>query len=846
MAESDKTLNRFKEELTCPICKNIFEEPKTLSCLHSFCEGCLSRHIKKRPLDDEPGAQDNRAMVPCPLCKEVQVLDKPDVSLVKTNLGYKNMVEHLSLENRVRAGCVPSANGGAGDAPICDRCDGSKVVAFCKTCNDRLCEKCREAHRREKPYKSHNVTSLDDVSSSSGSDDSQIVTHYTWRCEKHVGFEGPKQLIEVLIYCKTCDEMICRECSLVEPHGNHDKFEAKKVIDECKKPIRENEGKVKLVKEKFTGFIAEMRDLQNRLKKHRDAAETQINERVKAIHKKLEKDKQELLVKVDRIFNSKNKRLEDQIKELERIEETLKDSRKMVNSTLEVGIPAEILFLKTQFIERMQFLFDKYDPYDRRPRENDILKFNANRKFDFSGALGTVAADPFPSAFTVEALENVHFIQGVKTPITVTCRDIVGTPRPITQNIKSLKVELCFPTNGDTVLGQVEKDVENGTYAVEFEPIMHGKHELKVNVVVGNEEKNIPIEGSPFKVKVSHPIVNEIEAENRVIPGLEHPWGIAVKCAVKHEDGVGGGAGEDGGDIGDGGAERGEDGAREGGARVGDKESDIIAISDVGTHRIAVITKNNFQNPQWIGMEGDGDLQFNSPRGIAFDLNGDIAVVEKDNCRVQIVSVEGVFKFKFGKKGLKNGEFERPTDIVVNKDGIMFVSDSNSNRIQYFKPNGEFLGHFGKQGPLNTPYALACDGLGRILITEQNRNRIQCWNSATTSNSLEGDSSTLDDSSSSSGSLSGQDDFECVFKSDGFFEPVGIACHPESEYIVVTEMKKHRVSILDKNGRLLRQLGQKGMGDNEFTAPMGINVLGDSRMIICDCGKKKILIFNIV
>lgn len=185
MGENEKTLTGFKEELTCSICAELFIEPKTLSCLHTFCEGCLSKHIKERPLDEDPLAQDVREKVPCPLCKHVHQLDRPDVSLVKTNRGYKNMVEHLSLEEKVRAGCGSSESGG--EPAKCDRCDDDSIpVAFCKTCNQRLCDKCRDSHVREKALKSHKVTLLDDISSSSsGERDAQMVTHYTWKCEKH-------------------------------------------------------------------------------------------------------------------------------------------------------------------------------------------------------------------------------------------------------------------------------------------------------------------------------------------------------------------------------------------------------------------------------------------------------------------------------------------------------------------------------------------------------------------------------------------------------------------------------------------------------------------------------------
>ncbi|CAI8020711.1 E3 ubiquitin-protein ligase TRIM71 [Geodia barretti] len=485
---------------------------------------------------------------------------------------------------------------------------------------------------------------------------------------------------EVGVYCKTCGEMICTRCGIIEPHGRHEKFDAEQILEKeqiegedevYKSRIIRHEKKVEGVHGNFSLFICEMKELQTRLKEHQTTARTEIESRLKEIQTQLEKDKETLAAKVDQIFEAKSKRLEDQIEELQRIEAILNDSRERITNTLAMGIPSEILFNMKYFIKRSESLFDQYDTYDRTPRENDILQFSPNVEFDLSGAIGTVAADPFPEAFTLDGLDSIHFIQGKEAPLIVTCRDIAGTPRPIKHDIK---VELCPPGNGEALQGTVERDVDKGTYRVKLQPNSQGDHELKVSVVVGNEEKCVPITGSPFKVRVSRPLLGGIEAENIAIAGLQNPWGVAVWHGAKPEGregedgepgGAGGGAGSEGAGV------RNDDGAggQDDAAGAGNAENgEVVAITDIGTHRLLIVTNNDFQNPRWIGKEGggegDGNSEFNSPRGVAFNQNGEIVVVDKDNCRVQVISAEGDFKSKFGTRGSENGEFRRPTDVV--------------------------------------------------------------------------------------------------------------------------------------------------------------------------------------
>ena len=64
-----------RQEVTCAICLELLDDPKSMPCLHTYCKKCLMEAVAKRPHDpDLP--QDGQA-INSPLCKaEVTLPDK--------------------------------------------------------------------------------------------------------------------------------------------------------------------------------------------------------------------------------------------------------------------------------------------------------------------------------------------------------------------------------------------------------------------------------------------------------------------------------------------------------------------------------------------------------------------------------------------------------------------------------------------------------------------------------------------------------------------------------------------------------------------------------------------------
>ena len=76
----DGWVEKMKEEITCPICREVFVEPKQLpGCLHTFCNGCIVMIFKR-----------NSACTPeCPLCR----IPLPDLDSIKRDFHMEGFVQ---------------------------------------------------------------------------------------------------------------------------------------------------------------------------------------------------------------------------------------------------------------------------------------------------------------------------------------------------------------------------------------------------------------------------------------------------------------------------------------------------------------------------------------------------------------------------------------------------------------------------------------------------------------------------------------------------------------------------------------------------------------------------------
>src|SRR6184192_2183154 len=139
------------------------------------------------------------------------------------------------------------------------------------------------------------------------------------------------------------------------------------------------------------------------------------------------------------------------------------------------------------------------------------------------------------------------------------------------------------------------------------------------------------------------------------------------------------------------------------------------------------------------GGRGGGKGEFDLPKGICVDGNGNILVADTDNGRIEKFDPTGAFLSTIGTKGSGNGQLGQPNGIAVDRAGNIYVAEvAHNHRVQKLAPNGTFIaewapGFYGPRriaiGPDDSLYVVD-QGLTRIVKFSPDGRVLTTWGSA--------------------------------------------------------------------------------------------------------------------
>ena len=679
---------KLEEQLTCPVCLDLYTDPKTLPCLHSFCQECL------KGLPQEREARGDTYYLSCPTCRQRTEVPIEGVGAFPVAFQLKNLKEIAqSLKNEVSDPQQVTCNDH--DKPL---------DMFCVTCETVICHYCA-FHT----HKDHKHALISDC----------YPKHYQMLHDSLKPVKGKKQTLK-----KVLSDLAERE-GQIRKRGEGVLEEIHQMVEEMIGILRQSERKLteqvkRVTDAKLQVLSGQTKSVQTSLNLLEDV-EDYVEQSLKTgTHQQVLSSKKQMMEHMSEVTAQIN------VEELRPIEKDdlrlIKDSAEALKSLHHIGTVSY-----TALQECKVKIFE-------------VEKSLKEKKVSFS--LSMEAQDSSLVSVPVSSLRCSLVPVGkgdqpIHTTVTTTSTH-PGVYRihcnPLTHGTHTVKVQVYDVQLEDTSLFiPFNPCLDNitpvrtitGLYSPWRVAVSDDGHVIVTErggncvTILDNEGKKVKSfggKGEMGDVKFSSPRGIAITPDNiilvsDVIHGIQ-------KISM------------DGDCI-----------ASVGGKGSGPLQFDGpngIAISPI-TGQVYIADRNNHRiqvlNPDLtfshsFGKEGSANGKFQRSCDIAIDSQGLVYVTDAHNHCIQKFTPNGKFVAQFGSEGSGPGQLKYPYGITIDTagTGLVYVSEITGHRVSVFTSDGVFVSSFGRYGSnidqFKYPRGLKFDKEGFLHVCDYGNKRL--------------------------------------------------------------------------------------------------------------------------
>ena len=516
------------------------------------------------------------------------------------------------------------------------------------------------------------------------------------------------------VYCETCEELICRDCTVTKQHRNHD---YNLISESYPKHHQQIEANLTTVKEKVADINTALTNLttqEREVTKQGEDVKKEIHTQAQLIIDLVQQSERQLVHQVDTAVQQKIQLLTKQREVAETVLNKLKGCEEFVEQTLKVESQQQILMEKQRLIQVMTTVNQDVNPVVFQPIEETNIQFVRNQKLvgNFEG-IGELKSKTFGKSVLVK---NACYL-GKKSTMTLNLQTQNGSPFSIPVSLISCQLS----TADDSQVTACDiNEIQSGKYNISFTPHTGGKTRLTVRL------GGVNIPGSPFTNRII-PLPEMRGIPVNIISRLNRPRGVVV---TKNEEIIV--------------AERDShctailNEERRKVRSLGTKEGEFtnpcgVAISHDGhilvtdNHRLQKLTIEG-DCLKSVGSIGHGPLQFCHPKGITVHpTTGQIFIADTDNHRIQVLNNDLTYSHSFGKLGSARKQFKYPYDVAFDNEEYLYVVDHHNHCIKKFTPKGQYISQFGSfgsnPGQLIDPTSIIIDN-NLVYVCEFGNNRV--------------------------------------------------------------------------------------------------------------------------
>ena len=667
MMTSNTTLS-----IICQYCSNTYQDPRILSCLHSYCVQCITKlHV-----------EDTTSII-CPTCNHSTILPDGSVTSLPRNIRLNQETKQDTVLAKVTS-----------TSPLpCDSCDETSI-AYCTECDDLLCNMCLEAHQRLRSSRLHTSFALKEAQNMSRDTIIKMLpsssSFLSCTCQYH-----NNQKLD--LYCQQCTIPVCVTCSSI-CHKNHPVHHMSQQIIQNKEEIQQNLKEFELTQQNLKKVIIAGKEMKEKIKARKTEVDSTIQQSFAKLQQLLHQREEALLAKSSEEAMAKDMRLSIQLEGIQHLFDSMSHCHSLASIAISEYSDAELISIVHTLHKRATDLQKLYSEIslDLCESPNISVEANTDTLATMITQFGCISDTSVSNSRAV--IPRNRLAMGAEMKVKVVSKDSRGQ----------------VVDHGGEMMSCRLTDNSDGTYLVSVTPQQLGQHKLSITI------NGQDIQGSPFDLSVV-PQRDYTKFKNPVqtITGISKPTYIAFsdngdmfvtscndKCVHVYDSSgkkktaiVSGGSGK-------------LQFQSPRGIVIGEE---VLYVAEYRGHRIHKLTTGG-EFLGTFGEQGSGVGQFNGPRDIKISPEGKVCVADRYNNRIQVFHSDWTLSRIIDGKVLGYSSFTKPEGICFDLSGNIHLVRYDSNSVIVFTSCGQFLCKYG-QTQIQHPRGIVIDSAGYSLVT---------------------------------------------------------------------------------------------------------------------------------
>ena len=662
--KSPSALKELEQQLTCPVCLDIYTNPKSLPCLHSFCRHCL----EGLPVY----SQENKYFMKCPTCRTSAELPEPTGPAafpVAFHINNLKEVYRLMKQERVMN---------------CSKHDDSLRI-FCEFCQELVCPDCAISDHRN-----HQCASVED----SYSKHHQMI---------ETRLNSISKMMDDIINALT---VLTNRENEIKKQGDMVKQEIHLTAEEMIEKIRQSERQ--LTREVETAVDSKLQVLSGQkglaetsLSQLKDCKEFVEQSLKTGSHQQVLMSKKQMMECMSHVTKDINV---EEYNTIEKADVQLIRNNKCIG---DISYTTALQQCRVKKINHHQITCEKERvsfPLSLELPNSSLITVPLS-----SLSCSVVSNDNTPINTTVTTTDHPGVYR-------IHCSPVMNGPHQVNVQINSVQLEstsLVIPFNPylakhtsirtiDGLNKPCGVAVSDDGYAIVTENrgsciTVLDREGKKVKSFSSGRIKflsstsfscprGVAIIPDNFILVTDNHKIQKLTFDGKLIASVgqqgskplefNYPWGITISPTTGQ-----------------------------------------ILVADCDNHRIQVLNPDLTFSYSF-GSYGSAKGQFGFPRFIAIDNQGFVYVSDWGNNRIQVFTSNGKYISTFG---FGAGQLQYPIGLIINNN-LLYVAEEYNHRVSIFTTDGQFVSSFGEKGnkkdQFNGPYGIALDNEGYVYVCD--------------------------------------------------------------------------------------------------------------------------------